>query len=114
LAIIVLKAKDRILERNRALVNSNAEKLEAFFNEFPELFEWQRPDGGCIGFPRYKGPVDTNQFCEDLVSKTGVLLLPPRIYHSELLKTPQDRFRIGFGRTGIEKGLSIFRNYLLN
>jgi hypothetical protein len=114
LAIIVLKAKDRILERNRALVNSNAEKLETFFNEFPELFEWQRPDGGCIGFPRYKGPGDTNQFCEDLVNKTGVLLLPPRIYHSELLKTPQDRFRIGFGRPGIEKGLSVFRNYLLN
>ena len=112
LAIIALKAKDRILQRNRTLVNTNAEKLEVFFNEFPDLFEWQRSDGGCVGFPRYKGPGSTNQFCEDLVNKTGVLLLPPRIYHSELLKTPQDRFRIGFGRKNIEKGLAAFHDYL--
>ena len=112
LAIIALKAKERILERNRALVNGNAEKTGSFFNEFPQLFEWRRPDGGCVGFPRYKGPGDTNQFCKDLVEKTGVLLLPPEIYHSELLKTPGDRFRIGFGRKNMEKGLRVFRDYL--
>ena len=94
-------------------MNSNAEKVVNFFNEFPDLFEWQRSDGSCVGYPRYKGPGDTNQFCEDLVEKTGVLLLPPKIYHSELMKTPQDRFRIGFGRKNIEQGLEVFRNYLL-
>jgi hypothetical protein len=114
LAIIALKSKNKILERNRTLVNSNATQLESFFNEFPDRFEWYRPDGGCVGFPRYKGPGDTNHFCEDLVERTGVLLLPPRIYHSELLETPQDRFRIGFGRKNIDKGLSVFRNYLSN
>ena len=114
LAIIALKAKDRILEHNRALVNHNAEKLGVFFNEFPEQFQWQRPDGGCVGFPRYLGPEDTNQFCEDLVEKTGVLLLPPKIYHSELITPPRDRFRIGFGRKNIEQGLTVFRDYLLS
>jgi len=112
LAIIALKAKDKILKRNRMLLNQNAEKLETFFNEFPELFEWRKSDGGCVGFPRYKGRGNTNQFCEDLVNKTGILLLPPKIYHSELLETPQDRFRIGFGRKNIEKGLSVFHDYL--
>jgi len=112
LAIIALKAKDKILEHNRMLVNQNAEKLEDFFNEFPDLFEWRKSDGGCVGFPKYKGPGNTNQFCEDLVNKTGILLLPPKIYHSELLETPQDRFRIGFGRKNIEKGLSVFHDYL--
>ncbi len=114
LAIIALKAKDRILERNRALVNHNAEKLDVFFNEFSKQFQWQRPDGGCVGFPRYLGPGGTDQFCEDLVEKTGILLLPPKIYHSELIKTPRDRFRIGFGRKNIEQGLSVFREYLLS
>jgi aspartate/methionine/tyrosine aminotransferase len=113
LAIIALRARDKILDRNRTLVNSNAETLESFFHEFPDRFEWYRPDGGCVGFPRYKGPGDTNQFCEDLVNRTGVLFLPPKIYKSDLLETPQDRFRIGFGRKNIEKGLSVFRNYLL-
>ena len=112
LAIIALKARDKVLKRNRDLVNRNAELLNTFFAEFPYLFEWVRPDGGCVGFPKYTGPKDTNQFCEDLVSDTGILLLPPKIYRSELLETPQNRFRIGFGRSGLEEGLEIFRRYL--
>jgi hypothetical protein len=28
------------------------------------------------------------------------------------MKTPQDRFRIGFGRKNIEEGLDVFRSYL--
>jgi aspartate/methionine/tyrosine aminotransferase len=112
LAIIALRAGDRILERNRALVNGNAEKLEVFFSEYSGLFEWRRSDGGCVGFPRYKGPTDANQFCDELLSESGILLLPPRIYSSELMETPQDRFRIGFGRKNFEQGLNAFRNYL--
>ncbi|WP_211212139.1 hypothetical protein [Kiloniella laminariae] len=42
----------------------------------------------------------------------GVLLLPPHIYHSELLPTPSDRFRVGFGRANIDEGLSAFRAWL--
>lgn len=114
LAIIALKAKDTILARNRSLVNKNADKLGTFFNEFSDHFEWSRPDGGCVGFPKYTGGKDTNQFCEDLVKRAGILLLPPKIYRSELLETPQDRFRIGFGRKNIEAGLTVFRNYLLS
>jgi aspartate/methionine/tyrosine aminotransferase len=113
LAIIALKARHRILRRNQALVNHNADTLGIFFNDFSDLFEWQRPDGGCVGFPRYKGPKNTDQFCEDLVRQTGILLLPPKIYHSELIKTPQDRFRIGFGRKNIDEGLAVFRDYLV-
>jgi hypothetical protein len=111
LAIIALRAREQILARNRNLVNHNAEQLDVFFGEFPEHFEWRRPDGGCVGFPRYKGG-DTDRFCEDLVEQTGILLLPPKIYRSELIDTPQDRFRIGFGRANIEAGLAAFREYL--
>lgn len=112
LAIIALKVKDKILERNRALVDHNAKALEIFFNEFPDRFEWIRPDGGCVGFPKYLGEEGASQFCENLVKKTGILLLPPEIYRSELIQTPQDRFRIGFGRRKIEEGLNVFRDYL--
>ncbi len=112
LAIVALKAREQILERNRSLVNSNAEKLDQFFSEFPEIFEWRRPDGGCVGYPRYKGPEGADTFCEDLVTSAGVLLLPPKIYRSELLETPNDRFRIGFGRKNIDEGLDVFRRYL--
>ncbi len=80
LSIIALKSREQILERNRQLVNSNAEKLEQFFSDLPDFFDWTRPDGGCVGYPRYKGNEGADHFCEDLVNKTGILLLPPSSY----------------------------------
>lgn len=113
LAIIALKARGKILERNRNLLLRNVEKLDGFFGEFSELFEWRRPDGGCVAFPKYLGGENVDQFCQELVEKAGVLLLPPKIFYSELLATPQDRFRIGFGRKNIEIGLAAFSDHLL-
>lgn len=112
LAIIALRARDQILERNRNLLNANAQKLATFFNDFSDLFQWYRPDGGCVCFPKYLGESDTDTFCEKLVQDTGILLLPPKIYRSELLETPQDRFRIGFGRNNVDEALETFRRYL--
>ena len=112
LALIALRARDWVLERNRTLLRENLAKLEAFFAEHTELFDWYRPDGGCILFPRYTGPGDAETFCRDLVERSGVLLLPPSIFQSELLPTPQDRFRIGFGRRDIDAGLEAFRKHL--
>lgn len=113
LATIALQVKDQILERNRTLVNHNAQLLEAFFTEFPELFSWKRPDGGCVGYPQYHGKEGADAFCEDLLRKSGVLLLPPKVYYSPLATTLQDRFRIGFGRKNMEEGLQAFRTYLI-
>lgn len=112
LAIIALRARDQILERNRELLNGNAQKLATFFQDFPHLFEWYRPAGGCVCFPKYLGGSDTNKFCEELVNDAGILLLPPKIYQSELIDTPQDRFRIGFGRNNVDEALDAFRSYL--
>ncbi|WP_020591583.1 aminotransferase class I/II-fold pyridoxal phosphate-dependent enzyme [Kiloniella laminariae] len=112
LSLIALKARDQILTRNRALLAENAVKLGSFFAEFPDLFDWRQPEGGCVGYPCYKGPGSTDEFCEKLVRESGVLLLPPHIYHSELLPTPSDRFRVGFGRANIDEGLSAFRAWL--
>ncbi|NNF47292.1 MAG: aminotransferase class I/II-fold pyridoxal phosphate-dependent enzyme [Desulfofustis sp.] len=112
LAIIALRARGTILERNRSLLRSNLKLLEEFFGEFTDLFDWYRPGGGCVAFPKYLGSGSADQFCEDLVAESGVLLLPPRIFHSELLNTPGNRFRIGYGRRNMAGGLNAFRNYL--
>lgn len=112
LALIALRARETILERNRALVNANAEKLTSFFAEFPRLFDWRRPDGGCVAFPAYLGAGSTDDFCDRLVDKAGVLLLPPRVYRSDLLPETWNRFRIGFGRKGVDEGLAAFGEFL--
>ena len=112
LAIIALKARERIVVRNRALIDGNLESVNAFFAEFADLFDWQVPDGGCIGFPRYKGQDGVESFCKRLAEEIGVVLLPSSIYASALTPTPTERFRIGFGRTYVPEGLSAMRAWL--
>ncbi|WEX76088.1 pyridoxal phosphate-dependent aminotransferase [Sinorhizobium numidicum] len=112
LATIALKSRERILERNRSLCTANLEKLGAFFAEFPELYEWHAPDGGCVGFARYLGADGVEEHCRRLVEKSGVLLLPSSLFVSELLPVAEDRFRVGFGRKNIEAGLEAWRNHL--
>ena len=103
---IALNNRETLLARNCAIVDENLPKWETFFARHPDLFDWRRPDGSCMAFPRYKGPEGVEEFCRSLVEDSGVLLLPSTIYSSELSPTPTDRFRLGFGRTGLDEGLS--------
>lgn len=112
LANIALNNRDKLLARNCAIVDENLPKWELFFERHPELFEWYRPDGSCTAFPRYKGPDGVEEFTRTLVEESGVLLLPSTIYRSELSETPKDRFRLGFGRKGLEEGLAIMESHV--
>ncbi|MDQ7247857.1 aminotransferase class I/II-fold pyridoxal phosphate-dependent enzyme [Dongia sedimenti] len=112
LAVIALKARERILARNLALIDANLAGVNAFFDEFADLFDWQVPDGGCIGFPRYKGKDGVESFCKRLAEEIGVVLLPASIYQSALTPTPTERFRIGFGRSYVPEGLAAMRAWL--
>ena len=114
LALIALGARDRLLARNHELIAENLEHMNAFFADFPQLFDWQLPDGGCIAYPRYKGSDGVEQFCRTLVEEAGVLLLPASVYQSELTETPTDRFRIGYGRANTAEGLDTMRRHLAN
>jgi len=112
LARIALKSRDRILGRNRQIIKDNLTLLDGFFADFSTLFEWSIPDGGCIAYPRYTGKDGVENFCEDLVEQAGVLLLPASVYRSDLTPVPDDRFRIGYGRSNTGDGLIQFRKYL--
>lgn len=106
LAMIALANRKAILARNCAIVDGNLPKWEAFFARYPDLFEWRRPDGSCMAFPRYLGKEGVEEFCRSLVEESGVLLLPGMIYSSDLGPTPTDRFRLGLGRLGLDEGLA--------
>ena len=112
LAEIALRSRDKILERNRALIARNLPRLTAFLSERPDLFEWQVPDGGCIGFPRYLGIEGIEDFAQELVEEAGVLLLPASIYRSDLGPTPSDRFRIGYGRKNMPEALAMLGKHM--
>jgi hypothetical protein len=112
LAAIALRNKDKVVGRNRDLLRQNLATLVEFFDDYPWLFDWYVPDGGCIAYPRYLGRGTVEKFCEKLVIESSVLLLPSSIYRSELLDAPNDRFRIGFGRRNINQGLSKMREFI--
>ncbi len=106
LAIIGIENRDALLARNCAIVDQNLPKWDAFFAKYPDRFEWQRPDGSCMGFPKYTGPGNVETFTRDLVEQSGVLLLPSTIYRSDLSPSIDDRFRLGYGRLGLDEGLA--------
>ena len=114
LAEIALGARKKILDRNHKIIAANLELLNQFFDTYPALFDWSVPDGGCIGYPRYKGEDGVDNFCKSLVEESGVLLLPASVYSSALNDTPDDRFRIGFGRRNIQEGLDVMHTHLDN
>lgn len=112
LAKIAVKNRDKILARNCDIIDQNLPKWDAFFSRHSSLFNWSRPDGSCMAFPRYNGEEGVERFTRDLVERSGVLLLPCTIYKSELGETPTDRFRLGFGRKNLHEGLAAFESHL--
>jgi aspartate/methionine/tyrosine aminotransferase len=105
LALIALRARDRVLERSREVVAANLDLLDAFFARRSDAFSWVRPRGGSTGFPRLVdgGPagVSADRFAARLVEATGVLLLPSTAFGSG-----DSHFRIGLGRTDLPEAIS--------
>lgn len=112
LAKIAIDNRDRIIARNCAIVDDNLAKWDAFFGRHESLFEWRRPDGSCTAYPRYLGADGVEAFTRALLEQSGVLLLPSTIYRSELGDTPRDRFRLGFGRKGLDRGLDAMDRHI--
>jgi aspartate/methionine/tyrosine aminotransferase len=112
LALIALRARDQVLARNRGIVAANLPAFDEFFARFPDLFEWQRPQGGCVSFPRYLGADGVEAMCADLVREAGILLLPASIYRSELTPVPADRLRVGVGRRDPQDPLDAWAAWL--
>lgn len=112
LAQIALRNRGAILKRNRDLCRANLAKLDAFFADHGDLYEWEAPPGGCVGYPRYRGADGVEAHCRHLVEEAGVLLLPASIFASDLLAAPADRFRVGFGRADLDAGLDAWRRHL--
>jgi aspartate/methionine/tyrosine aminotransferase len=110
---IALNNREQLLRRNCEIVDQNLPKWDAFFGRHPDLFEWRRPDGSCMAFPRYKGPEGVEEFCRSAVEDSGVLLLPSTIYRSDLSQTPTDRFRLGYGRLGLDEGLAALEAHVM-
>jgi aspartate/methionine/tyrosine aminotransferase len=107
LTLIALDNKETLLARNNDIIKNNIILLDNFFKEYEDRFSWVRPNGGCIGFPLYKGKESIEIFCDQLVKKSGVLLIPGSIYD-----VSTNHFRIGFGRKNMPEALNRLKQFL--
>lgn len=112
LATVALAHGQQILDRNRAIVESNDRALTQFVSRHADLFDYSTPIGGCVSFLRYKGPEGAEAFCTSAVEDSGVLLLPASIYRSEVGEIPTDRIRFGIGRTNVPQSLTALDQHI--
>jgi aspartate/methionine/tyrosine aminotransferase len=107
LALIGLRARDRVLARSRRIVADNLAVLDDLFRRRADRFSWIRPRGGSIGFPRLLGDESVDAFAARLVESEGVLLLP-----GSQFEHPGNHFRIGFGRDNLPAAVERLEAFL--
>jgi len=108
LSIIALQNKDAIIADQNARLRRNMALLEKFMNKYANLFQWNKPSGGSICFPRMLGVESTLAFADLLVEETGIMIAPSHVFDYG-----SQHFRIGFGRENFGEVLSVFGNYLI-
>ena len=106
LAELALRHRAALVERTQKIILSNLRVLDDFFDRHADRFAWQRPRAGSIGFPKFLGG-DVEAFCEALVKKAGVLLLPGNVYDD-----PGNHFRIGFGSRNLQAAVGRLEGFL--
>jgi aspartate/methionine/tyrosine aminotransferase len=106
LALIALRARAQVLERSRRILEANLPLLDAFFARWAGAFEWARPRGGSVGFPRLLADRPIDAFADELVRATGVLILPGTLFGDA-----GNHFRIGYGRTNLPQALARFEEF---
>jgi aspartate/methionine/tyrosine aminotransferase len=106
-SIKALKKKDQILKRNLGIVKSNLSLLDEFFDRHKDKFVWRRPKAGPIAFVEIRGNTNIDGMAQDLVERTGILIVP-----SSLFDYGTRHFRIGLGRKNMPEVLKLFEEYV--
>ncbi|HXQ34416.1 MAG TPA: aminotransferase class I/II-fold pyridoxal phosphate-dependent enzyme [Anaerolineales bacterium] len=106
LAEVAMRNRQRLAQRNLDIIKDNLTVIDDLFARCADLFSWTRPKAGSMGFPRLlKG--DIEKFCDDIVKKVGVLLLPGSMYDDS-----KNHFRLGLGRKNLPQAVERLEEYL--
>ena len=107
LAVHVLRNRDKVLERNRAIVTGNLAVLERWLKGQPKL-SFVKPRAGTTAFLKMEFDMPSADFCRGLLAEKGVLLVPGSVMDRE------GYLRIGYANTPevIAAGLDKMGEYL--
>ena len=106
LAMAALKVRDQLILRSVQQIGQNLQQAEAFFQRWPDLFQWRRPLAGSVALVGMH--VDSvTRFAEEMAEKAGVLIQP-----AMTLGSTDQYLRMGFGRAAFPEALERFEAYL--
>ena len=106
LAEVGIRQRSRLVQRNLGIIKENLKVVDDLFARHGNLFSWVRPAAGSMGYPRLlKGDVD--DFCQNLVRRAGVLLLPGTMYADS-----GSHFRMGLGRKNLPQAVAKLEAFL--
>jgi aspartate/methionine/tyrosine aminotransferase len=101
LALMALRAKDRVVARSRAIIERNLPVLREFMKRHEEHLSWGAPRAGSTCFPRFRGDVDAEIAAELFIDRAGVAVVPGGRFQFD-----RAHFRVGFGREDMAEALS--------
>lgn len=99
LALIALRASDKVLERSRAIVGSNRAAASSFVASHSRHLEWIPPRAGSTALPRLLDR-DADVVAAALRERENVLMVPGRIFGAD-----PHHFRLGLGRRDLPHAL---------
>lgn len=104
---IALQHADKLLERNRKIVQTNCKILEDWVSTHPELTMF-KPHAGTTAMVYFNLPVDGWQFCQTLIDEYETLVTP-----GECFETPNS-IRVGYAcsEKELRDGLAQVDKYL--
>src|SRR5574341_665959 len=106
LAEVAMRHRRKLVERNLGIIKRNLSVMDSFFARHADLFSWVRPQAGSMAFPRYLDE-DVESFCDELVRKAGVLLLPGSVYDDDA-----NHFRLGLGLENLPEAVARLEEFL--
>jgi aspartate/methionine/tyrosine aminotransferase len=108
LSLIALNHKDKFINLNIEKIIQNKILFSAFAMRHPKLVEFVSPKAGSTSFVKLKMEIPTLDYCEDLVQKTGIMMVP-----SEMFEYGNSHVRIGFGRENFDEALLVWEQYIM-
>jgi aspartate/methionine/tyrosine aminotransferase len=103
----VLAQREKILIENTLCIQKNLKILDSFAQDFSDCFQINLPQAGPVLFPKIKFGASASQFCKNLFSKTGVLLLP-----STEMDYGSHHLRMGLGRSNFPRALEKLSQFM--
>jgi aspartate/methionine/tyrosine aminotransferase len=106
LAAIALNNSMSFIGPNIEKIKLNIETFRQFQLRNSDLLEFYQPRAGSTAFIKLKIKLTALQYAEELVQKTGIMLLP-----SEMFGYGTNHARIGFGRANLPEILTLWEKF---